>query len=105
MVLGVVQYMLPCLLELHYTIVLVQTDSGSASKKDSWASLRKRGSYVALVVSVGIMLVCLRSMLLTCMFFHTWKENVVGFLIAALVAFLPLCSSTVVNAWVSCAFS
>lgn len=76
-VLSIVQYILPCMLEVHYSLILMQRDR------------RTLIPWLAVAAAGAIGLLCLRSMLLTCMFFHTFAENAVGFLIASLVAFLP----------------
>ena len=92
-VLNMVQYMLPCCLEVHYSLSQLQQHAQSY----------RAGDYLK-VFSIGaaftIMFFNLRSILLTSMFFHTFAENFVGFAIAAVVVAAPLYSRVVSTFWV-----
>jgi hypothetical protein len=101
-VLSVVQYILPCMLEVHYSLVLMSRTALSSDRAvpgirppSSEAVYQLRLPVLpwlhlpALIAAAAIIFLSLRSMLLTCMFFHTFAENAVGFCIAATVAFLP----------------
>jgi hypothetical protein len=59
------------------------------------------GVWGAVAASLVIMFTSLRLMLLTCMFFHTVAENVVGFAIAAAAFGLPLYVPAVANLWLA----
>lgn len=92
-VLNMVQYMLPCLLEVHYSLCQLQQHAQNF----------RTGDYLK-VIAIGaastIMFFNLRSLLLTSMFFHTLAENLVGFSIAAVVVAAPLYSRVVSSFWV-----
>lgn len=94
-VLNIVQYIIPCMLETHYSLTLLwsatRADASSGESSISWE--RRRGGrwapVAALCTAATICGFSFRSMLLTCTFFHTLAENVVGLVLAVSVAFLP----------------
>jgi hypothetical protein len=108
-VLCVVQYILPVMLELHYSCTKALRDSSSAAvingeKVTSYTAFLPTTvpTVVNFVFGLLIVLVCLRGMLLTSMFFHTRMENVVGLTIGATVAFVPfMCSKKIIDSWLS----
>jgi len=96
-VLNVVQYMVPCLLEVHHSLCQLRAARATTGSLTF-------GNYIqvlAVAAAACILLLNMRSMLLTCMFFHTFPENVVGLLIAAVVAAAPLYSRQVATYWVT----
>ena len=147
-VLNMVQYMLPCVLEAHLCLVRVflngsqsynaaphtsshtnshnhshnptsaNTDcdcdcdckgasSGTGGHQSSTAGVINKTpipifhqAYVSLLAAIIIIVLNLKAMVLTCMFFHTTAENFVGFAVAAIVAFLPLYNKQVGIVWV-----
>lgn len=128
-VLNVVQYMLPCVLELHYSLSRVlNLDSNGTNNGSSGASASVSGgsnskahsivegrfgtvllsalrtphyAHISMAVSCALLCVSARSLLLTGMFFHTYAENAVGYAIAVVVAALPLYSNYVTGLWVN----
>jgi hypothetical protein len=99
-VLNLVQYVLPCVLEAHYCLCscgLIGNignigSTTSSAPAAAWA-------YAPLLASALIVCASLRSMLLTCMFFHTSMENAVGFAVAAALAYAPLCTKRAAVLW------
>jgi Mn2+/Fe2+ NRAMP family transporter len=57
-----------------------------------------------LIIGGIITIICLRSMLFTCMFFHTHLENLVGYLIATLALGFPLTFFSSTPYWWNCVF-
>lgn len=132
-VLNVVQYMLPCILEIHFSLcsilgyLPITTSAGNHAVESSESNekhntsnvasgLTQNGSFgtallsalytpraelISLFIAFALLAVSARSLLLTCMFFHTYAENAVGLLIALTVAGLPLYSKNVTNLWVA----
>lgn len=96
-VLYMLHYILPAALELAYVIIRISVD-----KLSSIAGLVK---YVMpIIASIVICLVSLRSILFTCMFFHTPLENFVGLLIASFGGFLPILLLLSKPCWAACVY-
>ncbi|KAJ1424842.1 hypothetical protein B484DRAFT_451361 [Ochromonadaceae sp. CCMP2298] len=94
-VLSLVQYMLPCVLEAHYCLCscgLLGTSPSGGATSSAYAA-------PSLLAAAIIVLASLRSMLLTCMYFHTSMENAVGFAVAAALAYAPLCTKRAAVLW------
>ena len=109
LVLNLVQFMLPSLMEAYYCLSFlifpmfddVESIKTNIHNKPSTPKLYHRLPAIASIsLSVGITCLCFRSVLLTCMFFHTFGENLVGFVLASLVAFMPLYWSPAALFWV-----
>jgi hypothetical protein len=111
-----VQFLLPCALELHYSLSVlaraasqaVPTSSNQAGSARTTTTATRGawdviGCWGAVTAALVIMVTSLRSILLTCMFFHTVAENAVGFVIAAAVYCVPLYFPAVANMWLAVA--
>lgn len=93
-VLSIVQYIIPSILELYY--ILQQTSSSHnmanhsiLNKKED--DLSKNVWYIVpLMICLFFIVANFRLMLLTAMFFHTPLENMVALLIGYLFGFAPL---------------
>lgn len=126
-VLNVVQYMLPCVLELHYSLSRVlNLDNNAVNNGSNGGSTSVSGgtnnkthsmvegrfgtvlmstlrsphcAHISMTISVVLLCISARSLLLTGMFFHTYAENAVGYAIAAVVAAAPLYSNSILGLW------
>lgn len=104
-VLAIVQYILPCSLELHYILFKSNSSEFTWRKRINNSSeaqdQKPDKEFIQLLASIdpiytpavcsafAIIVLNLRSMLTTCMFFHTRAENLVG-LVIALSSLVPL---------------
>jgi hypothetical protein len=90
-VLIVVVYMVPCVLEVHDLLMngAKHGDAAGEIGKD-WMSTNLSSHFKKVPLAIAIVQFCvgLRQILFTCMFFHTPSENIVGFFVAIVV---PLC--------------
>ena len=110
-VLGLVQYFLPALLETGYVLScrlpnffaanhFNRSRSVSASQGDGKTVEVERGSGMwglyglSLVVAAVQIVLVWRSVVFTCLFFHTAAENFVALAIGSILVFLPLCASS-----------
>ena len=75
-----VQYLLPCAIELSYVYAL---------QKGNVVHGILREYYLTVAVSTVIIIVSLRGMLFTGMFFHTGSESAVALFIVFVFAYLP----------------
>ena len=95
-VLCIVQYIVPSMLEMYYLLQRTSDSHNSnnhSSSNVSQQELSKSVWYVMpLVVCVVMIAMNIRLILLTTMYFHTPLENMVGFAIAMGFGFLPLYS-------------
>jgi hypothetical protein len=108
-VLYMVQYIFPTLLEMDYLIAnkflsypmtVGGGSSPNGSVKDpifSWKNI----FLLPLLCSVLFILVNFRLALSTTLFFHTPMENIVGFLLAYIFSFSLLLSNRFVNFWIN----
>jgi len=102
-VLCIVQYILPILLEVGYIFCCrfpnFFTDKNEAIAGNGSASATHTGSgywyFYVLSIFVALMQLALiwRMIIFTCLFFHTPAENIVAFLIGSAVVFFPLCAT------------
>mmetsp|Transcript_18834 Transcript_18834/g.31530 ORF Transcript_18834/g.31530 Transcript_18834/m.31530 type:complete len:279 (-) Transcript_18834:167-1003(-) len=103
-VLNLVQYILPCVLEIHYCWYNYSHSSQDIEARQKQGFIlppfrSNMASYLVTIVALVIIGFNLRSILFTSMFFHTHAENAVGFLIAALLAYRPLQRKDVATFW------
>jgi hypothetical protein len=111
-VLCVVQYMLPTLLEMNYLLYykllhnLPSTTTATPKSVFSFSSFTISINYRSIyflpfLLQFLFLLINCRVIFFTTLFFHTPIENIVGFLIACLFSFLPLLSTKPLTAWLS----
>lgn len=97
-VLSMVQYILPCIYEIHYSLSYHKHTEGANNIKNKNNMNYKR--YFAIIAAIAIILLNLRSILFTTMFFHTSLENITGFLICIILVYLPLYHNYSITLWI-----
>eukprot|EP01038_Epipyxis_sp_PR26KG_P008582 gene8582-11597_t len=104
-VLHIVQFILPCALELHHNIIQYNRHIATNNRiLTSQSQLLKPGNAAnnninnpiityllpSSLIAIVIIMISLRSILLTAMFFHTPAESAVGTIIALVFSLIPI---------------
>lgn len=83
-----VQYILPLALEAEVSLSLMKTLLPKRIRLATDAAVVLH--FVAFLISCTVIVLNLKAIYFTCVYFHTPLESIVGFCIAFLFAFLPL---------------
>jgi hypothetical protein len=79
-VLAIVQFITPCMLEMGHTFSFWSVHNRSHALQ-----------IIGFLIAFGMILIQVRSLFFTSLYFHTPAENIVGLCIAVISVLLPMC--------------